>query len=342
MKIIIALVAAAAVALLCAIAYVHSGIYDVAASSQHGGIAEWFLSSTSRASVERRAEDIAVPDLDDDALALAGINDFNSMCAGCHGAPGNSPDAAGQGLNPAPPDLAQSAADMTPAQLFWVTKHGIRMTGMPAWGATHDDDSIWPVVAFMTRLPGMDEAGYQEMLGAASGHGHHADEGDSEGHSHDDGGSAPAGNVHVHDDGSSHVHEAANPDVDAIVAIINAIKRGWEEADGTPFREHFLDFEGARYIETGGQNEGLTDLVEHHVEPEGDALESLELSFSNIETHIEGDLAWALADVEVKAVVRCDGRVIDNRGYETFLFRRLGDEWKVIHTHSSTRPVRRD
>ena len=71
----------------------------------------------------------------------------------------------------------------------------------------------------------------------------------------------------------------AENDPDAsIVAIVKAIEQGWEQADGAPFREHFLDFEGARYVESGGQNEGLNDLIEHHVEPEGDALEDFELT----------------------------------------------------------------
>ena len=96
-------------------------------------------------------------------------------------------------------------------------------------------------------------------------------------------------------------HANANEDAEELVAIIGAIEEGWEQADGTPFREHFLDFPGARYIESGGQNEGLNDLVEHHVEPEGDALEGLELSLTNIETHFEGNFAWAVADVEVEA-----------------------------------------
>lgn len=136
----------------------------------------------------------------------------------------------------------------------------------------------------------------------------------------------------------------ANADSDAadLIAIISAVEAGWEDADGTPFRKHFLDFPGARYIESGGQNEGLTDLVEHHVEPEGDALEGLDLSLTNIETHIEGDFAWAVADVEVKALVKKDQRRIHNRGYQTYLFRRVEGEWKVIHSHSSSRPVRRD
>lgn len=135
---------------------------------------------------------------------------------------------------------------------------------------------------------------------------------------------------------------AQDGDRAALIAIIDAIEKGWEHGDGKPFREHFLDFEGARYIESGGQNEGLNDLVEHHVEPEGDALSNFELALTNVETHFEGDFAWAIADVEVQATVNSDGREIHNRGYETFLFRRIDGQWKVVHTHSSSRPVRSD
>ena len=123
-------------------------------------------------------------------------------------------------------------------------------------------------------------------------------------------------------------------------AIIHAIAVGWEQADGTPFRENFLDFAGARYIESGGQNEGLDDLVEHHVEPEGDSLDGLKLTFSGIETHVEGDFAWAIADTEVKATVKSDNRKLHLRGYQTFLFRQTLGQWKVVHTHSSSRAVR--
>lgn len=128
----------------------------------------------------------------------------------------------------------------------------------------------------------------------------------------------------------------------ALLSIIEAIEHGWEESDDTPFWQHYLDFEGARYIEGGSQNEGLRDLIEHHVEPEGDALAGFELELSNIETHVKGDFAWAIADVELTATVKRDGREIHNRGHETFLFRRVGSDWKVVHTHSSSRPVDKD
>ena len=133
---------------------------------------------------------------------------------------------------------------------------------------------------------------------------------------------------------------AQEDDSAALVAIIDAIEKGWEHGDGQPFREHYLDYDGARYVESGGQNTGLTDLIEHHVEPEGDALDNFELSLSDIETHIEGDFAWAIANVEFTAFLKSEQRELHSRGYETFLFRRVDGKWKVIHTHSSSRPVK--
>ena len=135
---------------------------------------------------------------------------------------------------------------------------------------------------------------------------------------------------------------ADSADESQIVEIIGAIELGWENADGAPFREHFLDFDGVRFIESGGENTGLSDLIDNHVEPEGDALDSLKLNFSNIEVHTEGSFAWAIADVEVIAVVKADKRRIHNRGFETFLFRAIDGTWKIVHTHSSSRPVRNE
>ena len=136
--------------------------------------------------------------------------------------------------------------------------------------------------------------------------------------------------------------KAQEDDSAALIAIIDAVEKGWEQADGKPFWEHFLNFEGARYIESGGQNAGLTDLIEHHVVPEGDSLDNFELSLSNVETHIEGDFAWAVADVDFKATVKSDQRDIHSTGYETFLFQRVDGQWMIIHTHSSSRPAKKN
>ena len=204
MKTLAAMIIAVVIGVIAILGFAYSGIYDVSASSAHSNITSWLLATTSQASIKRQAKDIEVPILNDDDLALAGVNDFSTMCAGCHGAPGQAPEAMGQGLNPSPPDLAESALKMSPAELFWVTKYGVKMTGMPAWGATHDDDAIWPVVAFMTKLPELNATLYEDLLASAKGMGHHAADAAETGHSHDDESSEDADHEDNHTDDHQH------------------------------------------------------------------------------------------------------------------------------------------
>ncbi len=215
MKILTTMIIAVAIGVIAVVGFAYSGIYDVSASSSHSGIVNWLLSTTSHASVERQAKRIEVPDFDDEMLALAGVNDFNSMCKGCHGAPGQDAEEMGQGLNPPAPDLAESGAEMTSAELFWVTKNGIKMTGMPAWGATHDDDALWPVVAFLKKLSNLDAAGYQAMLADAEGIGHHMEDAAVEGHAHASGDHASNDADHDVEESASHQHDESEQQDDA-------------------------------------------------------------------------------------------------------------------------------
>ena len=206
MKIAIGMLAALSILVLAAIGAAYSGLYDVSARSSDSSIVGWYLSTTARAAIKRRAVDLDVPNLDDKALLLAGINDYEAMCVGCHGAPGRSPGPIGHGLNPPAPDLQKSAANMSTAELFWVTKNGIKMTGMPAWRATHDDNAIWPVLAFTSSLPSLDESGYQSLFDAAAGHGHHSAAPSTARHETAESAELSADKVHLHEDGLSHVH----------------------------------------------------------------------------------------------------------------------------------------
>ena len=159
---------------LAALIFIYSGVYDVSASSPHLALSNWAMSTTMHESVERRARSIDTPELNKEELILAGLNDFEAMCVGCHGAPGKDPEPMGQGLNPPAPDLQQSAQHLSAAELFWVTKHGIKMTGMSSWGATHSDEELWPVVALMAALPDLNADAYSELLLRAQGKGHHS------------------------------------------------------------------------------------------------------------------------------------------------------------------------
>jgi mono/diheme cytochrome c family protein len=120
-------------------------------------------------SIERAAKGIHVPRLDDPDAIREGLEHYVAMCAGCHGAPGVERSEAGQGLNPQPPLLYTHpmSGDEEAAEAFWVIKNGIRMTGMPAFGPTHDDSKIWAMVAFLKTLPSMSGADYAREAGDA-------------------------------------------------------------------------------------------------------------------------------------------------------------------------------
>jgi hypothetical protein len=44
------------------------------------------------------------------------------------------------------------------------------MTGMPAWGVTHDDEILWDVVAFLRKLPEFTPEQYQTLVKSAPSH----------------------------------------------------------------------------------------------------------------------------------------------------------------------------
>jgi mono/diheme cytochrome c family protein len=115
-------------------------------------------------SIKAHAADIeAPPGLDDPAKILIGVAHFAAHCAVCHGAPGVPQGEMARGLNPLPPDLGKTVPLLSSAEIFWVLKHGIRMTGMPAW-SHHSDEELWATVAFLQKLPGMNEEDYGKLV----------------------------------------------------------------------------------------------------------------------------------------------------------------------------------
>lgn len=170
MKTILTLAVFTAVLILAALGFIYSGIYDVAADSPDAGLIAWALETTQHRSVHRRAEaaeeNLRVPAMDDPARVRSGLVLYHEQCLVCHGAPGVAIAEIGQGLNPTPPELSGEAEE--PAEVFWVVKHGIKMTGMPAFGVTHTDEEIWNLVAFLQQMPKLTPEEYQRMVREAN------------------------------------------------------------------------------------------------------------------------------------------------------------------------------
>jgi cytochrome c553 len=140
-----------------------SGIYNIAASRGHWAIIEWLLKFGMSNSVELRARGIEAPPLDNPDLYILGAAHFHSACVSCHGAPGMPPDFTTQQALPPPPDLTHVSKEWKDRELFWIVKHGIKYTGMPAWAVQERDDEVWAVVAFLKRLPNLDRKSYREL-----------------------------------------------------------------------------------------------------------------------------------------------------------------------------------
>lgn len=156
------LIAAAVLALL-GIGFIYSGIFNVAASSGHWRITTWALNTTMRSSVRTRAA-FTAPKTPADATGLiSAANHFNQSCAICHGAPGRLPSAVMQGATPNAPNLATIKGKYTDGQIFWILKHGIKFTGMPAWPTLVRDDEVKRMTAFVQRIPGMGAPAYTRL-----------------------------------------------------------------------------------------------------------------------------------------------------------------------------------
>jgi mono/diheme cytochrome c family protein len=140
------------------------GAFNVAADAPHLGWTSKALALVRDRSVKLQAADLAAPDLADRDLIALGAEHYSEMCAGCHLAPGMSDSEMGQGLYPKPPNLTQRRI-RSPAESFWIIKHGIKMSAMPAWGSSHDDKTIWAIVAFVEQLPTLDASEYAALTG---------------------------------------------------------------------------------------------------------------------------------------------------------------------------------
>lgn len=168
----------------------YSGIYNVSASAGHTAGMRWMLDSTMQSSVRSRAPEEGVITRLEAADVAAGASDYKAMCQHCHGGPGVDPATWSRGMLPQPPHLTRAASEWEPGELFWIVQNGIKYTGMPSFGETHDAPAIRNIVAFVDRLPAMTPAQYKAFGAKESNQpqhgGHHGSNKPSEDGQEDD------------------------------------------------------------------------------------------------------------------------------------------------------------
>jgi mono/diheme cytochrome c family protein/ketosteroid isomerase-like protein len=330
---------------------VASGAISVAADEPHSSLVFGVLDSARERSIEARVDGIQVPSLDDPDRVRRGAGNYDAMCAKCHLAPGMNPTELSAGLSPTPPNLAKDApADA--AEAFWIIKHGIKSTGMPAWGKHMEDQYIWDVVAFLRKQPSLSAEQYQAEVAASGGHSHGG--GESAGHSHEegddheegsaehhehDGDEASAGSAHhsetaetthVHADGTQHTHSApAGTPIAAAQALHNALSAG------DAARVQSLLDSKVMIIEGGNVERSLKEYAAHHLPADLKFMKGVTYKLERQAGDSSGELAWVVSEARLTGT--SDGKPVALATTETLVLKNAGGAWKVVHIHWSSR-----
>ncbi|WP_153133020.1 c-type cytochrome [Dechloromonas hortensis] len=159
-------------------ALIQSGSIDFAADSAHSPSIIKFIEWAREQSVAKQAKDIILPtDLASEERIRRGAGNYEAMCVGCHLSPGVEDSEIRKGLYPSPLNLSLAGAaaeeQETDVRRFWIIKHGIKGSGMPAWAkGGMDDEAIWDLTAFIKILPKLSATDYQSHVAASEGHSH--------------------------------------------------------------------------------------------------------------------------------------------------------------------------
>lgn len=260
-KTLFILVGLSVIAVLAVAGFIWSGLYNIGADDPHTGPVYSALETLRERSIAVRANELQVPNLDDQARIVQGAGNYAAMCAGCHLAPGMSETEMSRGLYPAPPNLTEHGVDA--AEAFWVIKHGIKASGMPAWGESMADEYIWNMAGFLQVLPTLDAAEYRAMVDSSGGHSH----GGGETQPHADGENAapdhhgnPAAGADAADGAGGHEHPPGTPPHDDAAA---EPQTGMDDHQGAGGEAPHSDTP-ADHHETGTQPDAQPEMVEHH------------------------------------------------------------------------------
>ena len=182
--------------------FVYMGVYNIGADAPHSELVYGALDELRERAIGNYSRDIKPPaDLNDPKRIAAGAGLYNEMCTGCHLGPGAERSELSQGLYPAAPELARGSG-RSAAEQFWIIKHGVKLTAMPAWGKTHDDQLIWDMVAFVRKLPSLSPGQYKAAVASAPESHDELMEHSGAGEKHD-----TASMPHAHPNGDAHEHQ---------------------------------------------------------------------------------------------------------------------------------------
>ncbi|MGN2251878.1 c-type cytochrome [Frateuria sp. GZRe12] len=327
--------------------FVYSGLYNIGADDHHTRPVFALMQALRERSIAARSKDIAVPDLEDPQRILKGAGQYAAMCTDCHLKPGMEDSEIRPGLYPQPPNLSRVRVE--PQAAFWTIKHGVKMSAMPAWGTTHDDPTIWSMVAFLQKLPDMTAQEYEAMVAKAPPD-EDMDMGEEDGgHQHGD----EAGHVHHQGEAGSMADDPASTSfahADATVSLDGLIPRAAPDAEATAQAFHGALEHGDRAVVLGilapeatiteaGQTRSRDAYATHQLDEDLAFMKKAEVTPLWMGSVSMGGTAMVGSAMRIVATDAGKPRTL--HGKERLTLKKLGSAWKITAVQWQTTPETR-
>lgn len=318
----------AVIALLGGAGFIYSGAYNIGADAPHWPITFKLIEILRDRSIAVRVKGIEEPPLDDSALIAKGAGDYSAMCTGCHLAPGMGEDTKIRaGLYPQPPNLSEPS-DLSPAEAFWIIKHGIKMSSMPAWGASLDDHAIWGLVAFLRKMPSLTPEQYAEMTANAGGHDVRGETDSMPGMDmkSENGGTDAMPGMEV---GSKKGSAGADTPEAAVEGFLKALAAGDEKAAKQWLAPDVLIYE------SGSKESSRDKYAAHHMKADMAFLAKAKMERLERATSASSSAAWVTSRLRIQG--QSQGKPVDLLSTETMILTREDEGWRIRHIHWSSR-----
>ena len=329
-------------------AMLYSGAISFAADEPHSQVVFELIERAREHSIEARVGNVEARALDDVELLERGAEDYASMCEACHLAPGMDDTELRRGLYPQPPNLVSHEHDQgdgdqyeDSARQFWIVKHGLKATAMPAWGVTHDDDAIWGIVAFLQRLPELSQAQYEELTARAPRSGESNYGGDAEPGSHEH---AEEAGAQGHASESQTQEHRGESGADPHESATRAVPAGSPEAAVEGFLTALSSGRGdeaQRWLapdvlvyESGGKESSRDEYASHHLRADMEFLAQARVQQLERTAHGVGDVAWVTSRSRMYGEI--EGDPLELISTETMVLTREAEGWRIRHIHWSS------
>lgn len=293
--------------------FIYSGLYNIGADDPHSKAVYTVLQTLRDRSIQMRSADLTVPNLEEPQLVLKGAGQYAAMCTECHLKPGAKNSELRPGLYPQPPNLSQVRVD--PKVAFWAIKHGIKMSAMPAWGGSHDDATIWSMVAFLQKLPDMTPQQYKDIIARAPPD-DDMDMGDEE------------------TDGHSHAEVATEPPLSLeglkpkALPAVEAVAQAFHTALQTGDRAAVLALLAPDVtVSEGGRTQSRDQYAEGHLGEDIAFLKNATITPGFLGSMPMGDTAMVGSESTIKTIVDNNAVVLGCR--EMLTLRKIGSAWKI-------------